>query len=233
MTIKKLVESITQEVKALQGDHTKDKRYESSYTYPDEIAARQGFAEARQKLLAVNTWSDLPGLTATFTVHDPQGKPITNAPLVVGNYIRIDLPGPLPHNWVRVVKLDEADESAEFTVVPSEKPQSQGVEEGAPVEHFFTDEASSTFRVERVGTTLLAAEIGRNERVNNDEATAGQRSVVNTLMAAGGWAMFQETQWKKLMDYLVQPYRIDSLKPVITHYSLKASSQAKSWILLL
>lgn len=205
MNIKKLVDSVKEEVEALQGGQTKDKRYESTYTYPDESTARQALAGAQAKLFAVDAWSNLPGLTATFTVHNPQGKPTAGLPLGVGDYILIDLPGPLPYNWVRVVGMDQTEDAAEFTVVPSEKPQSQDSEQGAPIEHFFTDEATSTFRVERQGTRLMASETGHNERVNNEGSTAGQRSVVNTLIAAGGWAVFQKSQWMKLTDYLVDP----------------------------
>jgi hypothetical protein len=206
MQIKQIVETVQQEVDALLGHHTKNKRFESRYTYSDEPTAGQAFERAKEKLWAVNGWSTLSGLTASFTMHNQQGDPISpGVPLRVGQYIRIDLPGPLPHNWVRVVALQEDERSAEFTVVPSQSPQQQPGESAAPVEHFFTDEASSTFRVERQGNQLMACEIGRNERVNNEEATAGQRSVVNTLIAAGGWAVFQKTQWTKLTDYLVQP----------------------------
>ncbi|MCK8495038.1 hypothetical protein M0L20_24415 [Spirosoma sp. RP8] len=203
--IKKIVETIKDDVEALQGNQTKDKRYQSEATYPDETTARQAFTQAREKLLAVNSWSNLPGISATFTVYDQRGNRIdNNDSLVVGHFILIELPGPLPHNWVRVVAITNDDTAAEFTVVPSESPQHHE-ESTAPIEHFFTDEASSTFRVERQGTRLIACEIGQNERVNNAEETAGKRSVVNTLLAAGGWAMFQETQWKKLTDYLVEP----------------------------
>ncbi|MFD2572966.1 hypothetical protein ACFSUS_20150 [Spirosoma soli] len=201
MTIKKLVESVKEEVEALKGHQTKDKRFQSEYTYPDEQTARQAFERATEKLFAVNVWSNLTGLTATFLVHDQAGNPKTSPPLAVGDYLRIDLPGPLPQNWVRVVQINQGEEAAEFTVEPSEKPLDNT--SGHYVEHFFTAEATSTFRVERQGTRLVASEIGRNERVNNDETSAGQRTVVNTLIAAGGWAVFQETQWKKLTDYLV------------------------------
>jgi hypothetical protein len=70
------------------------------------------------------------------------------------------------------------------------------------VAHFFGGEATSTFRVELQGNTLVASEIGRDERINNQGNEAGGRAVVNTLIAEGGWALFQQMQWKKLTDYL-------------------------------
>jgi hypothetical protein len=209
MNLKTIVETVQHEVETLLGNHTKNKRFESHFIFPDESTAQQAFERAKDKLWAVNGWSNLPGFTATFTVHDQQSKSIGPKVLLsVGYFIRIDLPGPLPPNWVRVIAIQEDDMAAQFTVAPCQCPQAQegsASEPAARIEHFFTDEASSTFRVERQGTQLVACEIGRNERVNNAEETAGHRSVVNTLMAAGGWALFQQIQWEKLTHYLVEP----------------------------
>ncbi len=71
------------------------------------------------------------------------------------------------------------------------------------IKHFFIKEASSTFRVERHGTLIKALEIGKNEGINNQGPEAGDRTVINTLIAEGGWALFQEMQWDKLTRYLV------------------------------
>jgi hypothetical protein len=56
--------------------------------------------------------------------------------------------------------------------------------------------------------TLFAFEIGKNEGINNQGEDAGDRKLINTLIAEGGWAGFQELQWKKLTDYLVHRIEI-------------------------
>jgi hypothetical protein len=76
-------------------------------------------------------------------------------------------------------------------------------DEEKKVEHFFTKEASSTFRVDLIGTTLWACEIGQNERINNHGEEAGARALVNTVIAEGGWAGVQKLQWDSLTQYLV------------------------------
>src|SRR5690606_6189891 len=111
----------------------------------------------------------------------------------IGYFIRIMLPAPTPENWVKVTQMREEDELAEFTVSPCRDPQE--LEED--VEHFFIKEATSTFRVELKDRTIYAYEIGKNEGVNNKDAEAGNRGLLNTLLAAGGWAAFQKIQWKK------------------------------------
>jgi hypothetical protein len=123
----------------------------------------------------------------------------------VGDYIRIDIPGPVPENWVRVIRVHVAPDEAEFVVKPSPDPRKGGEAGSGEVEHFFRREASSTFRVDRQGATLTGWEIGKNEGINNQDEQAGNRGVLNTVVAEGGWALFQELQWKKLTDYLVQP----------------------------
>jgi len=205
MNIIKMIQSVTHEVDAIQGNQTKDKTFSSEQVWENEEMARDRFRRAKEKLYAVQGWSDLPGFTATFTVYDPKGNPSDATPVRRGDYIRIDLPGPLPPNWVRIVDMDSTETVAHFTVVPCSAPVAETNEEAAPVEHFFTAEASSTFQVEQRGNRVIASEIGRNERVNNEQATAGDRAVLNTLIAAGGWALFQEAQWTKLTDYLVAP----------------------------
>ena len=191
-----------QEGQQIEGETAKDRTYTSRRTYPDQSAALQAFAWAEEKLFDVNAWSDLPGITAKFALHDPAGTPKTTTPQR-GDYIRIDLPGPFPENWVQVTEVRADDLAAEFTVRPSRDPREKGEPAQGEVEHFFGKEARSTFRVALQGNTLVASEIGQNESINNQGAQAGNRAVVNTLVAKGGWAGVQQMQWKKLTDYLV------------------------------
>ncbi len=197
-----LVEKAAHEGRVLKGEASKDKNYTSQQTYPDPSSALQAFAWSQEKLMDVNAWSKLPGFSSEFTLHDPHGNPKTNTPQA-GDFIRIVLPGPFPENWVQVSDVQVAEQSAEFTVHPSRDPREKGEPVQGEVEHFFGKEATSTFRVELRGNTLMAAEIGRIESINNQGHEAGNRAVINTLVAEGGWAVFQKMQWKKLTDYLV------------------------------
>ncbi len=88
-----------------------------------------------------------------------------------------------------------------FTVSPSENPQEK--ENNQETKHFFTQDATSTFQVELQGKRIIAKEIGKDEAINNQGDEAGSRAMINTLIAEGGWAVFQKIQWQKLTDYLV------------------------------
>lgn len=205
MGIKKVVESVKKEVRVIQGEDTKDKLYTSEQEYPDELSAKNAFAQSREKLFNVNAWSNLSGLSSTFQLHDKSGKPKQATKPQEGDYIWIDLPGPLPKNWVRVTNLHENENMINFTVSPSENPQEK--ENNQETKHFFTQDATSTFQVELQGKRIIAKEIGKDEAINNQGNEAGSRAMINTLIAEGGWAVFQKIQWQKITDYLV--HKID------------------------
>lgn len=194
-----IISKIKEEIDVLKGGSTKDKTYSSEHTFPDAQAAQQAFERARQKLFDVDKWSGLPGLNSTFELYDTNGIRARGRHVQKGDFIRIALPSPTPENWVYVHEISEEGNACQFTVNPSKDPQTSGED----IEHFFVKEATSTFRVELESTTLRAFEIGKNEGINKDGKEAGNRGLLNTLIAEGGWAGFQEFQWKKLTDYLV------------------------------
>lgn len=191
---------VQHKLKAMKPEQTKHATYYSENSFPDQPTATQAFAHSVEKLLDVNGWSGLSYFTADFFLHDQTGLSKSGA-VQKGDYIRIDLPGPVPQNWVRVTDLDSQETWAEFTVQPSHDPTEKSPDK---IAHFFKQDARSTFRVERLGRTIRAFEIGVNERINNDEETqAGERALINTVVAEVGWLFYQKIQWKHLTDYLV------------------------------
>ncbi|TXK37020.1 hypothetical protein FVR03_16205 [Pontibacter qinzhouensis] len=202
MGLKDFFDKAKKEIKVLQGEETKDKVFSNEQDFPDEASAKEAFERAKKKLFDVNLWTDLEGINSTFELYDPRGRKTTEPQPQVGYFVRIILPGTELENWVDVSSVKEEENMAEFTVHPSEKPQTL-TDNDEVTEHFFTDEASSTFRVVLEGKTLRAYEIGKNERINNQGEEAGDRKIMNTMIAEGGWAGFQDLQWEKLTRYLV------------------------------
>jgi hypothetical protein len=200
MSLKDIFNQVKKEAEVLQGKDTKDKQFVQENTFPDETAAQAAFARSKEKLFDVDGWSRLPGINSTFEYYDAAGRKAAAARPRQGDFIKVILPGVALENWVAVVSVREEADLAEFTVRPSPAPQAG---ESGEVKHFFTSEATSTFRVERLGTLLRGSEIGKNEKPNNQQEASATRSVVNTLVAEGGWAGFQALQWEKLTAYLV------------------------------
>jgi len=200
MQLQGIADQIEHEARVVQGEATKDREYSSLHTFPDEAAAKEAFARSTEKLLYVTEWSALSSFTADFSLYDPAGRAKPAGPVETGDFIRIELPGPMPENWVRVVHKVVQDKLVEFTVQPSADP---GEDKPDKIDHFFSQSARSTFRVALSGTTISAFEIGENEGINNQGPQAGARAIVNTLMAETGWLFYQKIQWKLLTDYLV------------------------------
>lgn len=196
------LQNIKDEAKVLKGEKGKDKSYSSTRDFRTEAEAQAEFSHARNRLFDVNKWSDIPGVAnSRFTLYGRAGDRLNRSAVQVDDLIEIDLPGPFPMFWVRVVDVLTGDDEASFTVQPATDPARRG--DTSVTDHFFHDKARSIFRVERQGSSLTAAEIGLNEAINRDEPEAGGRGVVNTLVSEGGWALFQSHQWKNLTDYLV------------------------------
>jgi hypothetical protein len=205
MGIFKFFKEIFSKDKKVDKEATKDKLYQSENSYDKVELAVKAFRRSKGKLFNVNNWSKLGGPTATFELHKNNGIPVKSKKPRKGDFIRIELPGPTPENWVKVIKVSENDNMASFVVSPSEDPR----EKDGEVEHFFIKEATSEFKVELKGSTIKAYEIGKNEGINNTGYEAGKRELINTLLAEGGWAGFQEFQWKKVTDYLVHKEELE------------------------
>ncbi|HLW21461.1 MAG TPA: hypothetical protein VKX33_14115 [Cyclobacteriaceae bacterium] len=207
MVFKKIIKKMQEEKEVILGDATKDKLYSSDNEFPTKEQASTEFKRSIQKLFHVNQWSDMPGITSTFELHDANGEKKPAIRPEVGDYVRIVLPGPVPENWVTVVDIKETEETAEFTVSPSINPTKRR-EDQDEIQHFFIPEATSTFKVQLADNRISAFEIGRNEGINNAE-DAGNRKLLNTLIAEGGWAGVQEFQWNKLTDFLVHKIELE------------------------
>lgn len=205
MNIKHFFQSVSRGGKMLMGKATKDVTYSSQNTFPDRDTAVSAFKRSKAKLFDVNRWSDLSALTAKFELYDNRGTRSNAKMPQLGYFIRILLPAPSPENWVKVTDMQESEEMAAFTVSPCNDPNDKDDD----IDHFFIKEATSTFKVELIKNSIRASEIGKNEGINNQGKEAGERGVLNTLIAVGGWAAFQELQWKKLTAYLVHKDEIE------------------------
>ncbi|WP_439481473.1 hypothetical protein [Cyclobacterium plantarum] len=206
--INEMIVKVLNEIRVLKGEERNDIIYFSKSEYKTLRKAKEAFDRSRTKLFDVNQWSKMPGLSSTFALFCPDGSKKLANMTEIGDYILIHLPGPMPENWVKITSLISQEDFAEFVVSPSEKPVAKEGNE-AKIAHFFSEEASSTFRIRRTGTTLFAYEIGREESINNAGEQAADREWINTLIAEGAWLGFQKIQWKNLTDYLVHVTEIE------------------------
>jgi hypothetical protein len=177
--------------------------------------AKKYFQLAKQRLQDVNRWHEMAGsLTANFRLIDENGREV-DRPAKTGDYFKISIPAPGPgagdgYDWVRIELMDdqagatEQHEAFGIRVRPAESPQNA---EHA-VAHFFKQDATSTFIVERNGTTVKAAVHGRNE-LPNTSADKPLDKARNAMVALGAMLGLSNPQWKSLVKGILRPMTDD------------------------
>jgi len=208
MGIRKIMKNLWEEIGFLEGLNAKNKKFSNHRELPSKNEAIIAFERAKAKLFDINRWSGLPGINSAFHLHNEKGEKLNSIKPLKGHCIYIDLPGPDPENWVQIIQIKERKDIAEFTVRPCHDPKANG--EGLKeIKHFFTDKATSTFRVKRINNIIYAYQIGKQEEINNRGEKAGYRKIINTLIAETGSMGLQKMQWEKLTNYLVHNIEIE------------------------
>ena len=167
--------------------------------------ADAAYRTLRARLLDINRWDCLnDALHTTFALCDGEGNVVQREPKA-GDFIRIDLRGPGSptgggYDWVRVTKRAEGVEPTwtAITVRPSPVPGANG----GPAAHFYTQEATNTFVVRRVGDCVFAEVHGRNEHTNLPEHSFPDR-LRNRAVALAGKVGLGKVQWQDWTDGMI------------------------------
>jgi hypothetical protein len=180
-------------------------------TAKNEEEAKLIFDEAKKRLLSVNTWKEISGnISASFTLIDKSGKKIDHE-AQVGDYFKIDIPGPGTksgggYDWVRIEAIeDHSNGSAEkeslgIRVRPAPNPQTNTNDNETA--HFFKDQATSNFIIERNKRTVSAEVHGRNEKPNTTTHKPLDK-LRNAVVGSSAILGVSHIQWKKLMKGLI------------------------------
>jgi hypothetical protein len=181
---------------------------ESSVQLAKEEDAKAFFGRAKERLQNVNDWKQIAGtLSATFQLVDADGKEV-NRKAQKGDYFKIDIPGPGTKtgegfDWVQIEEVENTSlpdgERFGFRVRPTDNPQNHKED----VAHFYSEESTSSFVIERRNTTVTASVHDRNTKPNTD-ATKTTDKIRDAVVGAAGVASFSKIQWKNLTDGLVK-----------------------------
>jgi hypothetical protein len=171
--------------------------------------AKKLFDIARNRLMDVNHWDQLCGkVSAKFTLTDMAGNEIART-AEKGDYFKIDLPAPGPaegkgHDWVYIEAIEENTDpnGVKENIVIRVRPTSHPKDKGENVAHFFKEESTSSFVVERDGTAVKAAVYGRNE-VPNTKTSNVIDKVRNAVVAITAILGFSNVQWNSLVKGLL------------------------------
>lgn len=185
------------------------KNLKQSVTLESIDDAEDMFLLAKERLTDVNQWYKVAGEKgAKFILTDHHGKEVSR-PAHIGDYIKIDIPGPGNaegdgFDWVHIDKIryddypDDGTETFALLVRPCSSPEKPGGETA----HFFSDDSTSTFIVERHNRIVTAHYYGRNELPNTD-AEGAMNIVRNVAVAIGGLLGVSDLQWNSLVEGLV------------------------------
>lgn len=175
--------------------------------FKEEMAAKEFYGIARQRLLDVFNWDKICGFaSATFTLTDASGKEVKRAAME-GDHFKINIPGPGStvgdgFDWVVVELIKEEQSAAGQSIRMRARPTSNPLHPNPETAHFFKDKATSTFTVYRTGLEVHAEVHGRNE-VPNSESAVLINNVRNVLVGWSAKIGFSYPQWKSLVTALV------------------------------
>jgi hypothetical protein len=172
-----------------------------------EEDAKFFFERVKERLQNVNQWKDIAGtMSATFQLVDTKGAEVQRK-AQKGDYFKIDIPGPgtdsgQGYDWVQIEEVETASspdgERFGFRVRPTDNPQNRKED----VAHFYSEESTSSFIVERKKNKITASVHDRNTKPNTDADTVVDK-IRDAVVGAAGVASFSKIQWKKLTDGLV------------------------------
>ncbi len=179
----------------------------SSFKASTSEEAIHFFKKVRERLLDVNHWKETAVIpSAEFNVCDQFGRKV-NRTLHEGDHFRISIPGPGNSegdgdDWVKVEQIEENYSKEKDHIIITVRPCANPVHPHETA-HFFTNEATSSFIVERNDTIISASVHGRNEKPNTDvDSVSGK--IRNAMVATAAIGLFSKMQWKSLVDGLVR-----------------------------
>jgi hypothetical protein len=167
--------------------------------------AQELFSAAEKRLLAVNEWGRISGLS-DFKIFAPDGKEAMRS-AQKGDFIRIDIPGPGPvsgggFDWVKVEDIQKEHDGDQEMISMCVRPCPSPFKEDKQVAHFLKDHATSTFLIRRDRITVWAEEHGRNEQANTDEGNLIDRAR-NLVVGFSAKLGLSYPQWKLLVKGLL------------------------------
>lgn len=186
------------------------KDIEHVFEATDDDAARKLFMIARNRLMNINKWHDYAqGISATFQITDQNGNDL-DRPAETGDYFKIDVPGPgsaegKGYDWVQIDAIEDKSNSEgdEEYIGMRVRPASNPEEEGENVAHFFKEESTSSFVIERHRNAVTAAVYGRNEMPNTETSNLIDK-VRNAVVGTTAILGLASVQWKNLAKGLIK-----------------------------
>ena len=164
--------------------------------------AEKIYFKAKENLVNVNRWHKIAGgLSAKFQLINKNGAALFGT-AKVNDYIKIQLPAAgKKYDWVQIESIKEINEQNYFQQIimkvrPADNPE-KPEDKKTTSEHFLTEEATSTFSIERKGEKVTAAVHGRNE-IPNIKTNGFLQKIRNGIIGFLVMLGVNTPQWKAL-----------------------------------
>ena len=162
--------------------------------FTTEEQGRKVFLQVKEKLLDINEWNKNSGITS-FEIFDENGNVRADKTIREGGFERISLKGSGKYDWVRVIDIYDGEDVFVITVKPTYDPTEKNSDEKT-ISHFFTDEATNNFCLQRDEKSVALYVIGLNEKQNVSETDNMVESVRNAAVAnVGSYLGIQKGEW--------------------------------------
>lgn len=176
---------------------------ETKKTYDNAEIVTEKFNILKERLFSVNQWKSYcrEGFT-DFKLYDAYGNHVERF-CKIGDFVRIDIPGPgeteaKGYDWVQIISIFNEDNESIITCKPSMKP---GKRKNFHIAHFYSEKASSSFRIVKGIDFIESGIYGRNETPNFNASFLD--ILRNMVTAIGGMMGIAKIQWKRLSDGLL------------------------------
>lgn len=194
----------------VSGEQQRDGNHQltaDSRTYPNPSVAQANFRRQSEYLLRPGSWnSHVIGASyqdaPTWTLLNQNGQEDkTNRQLHKGDVMRIG--SPTGDYFVKVEETHNQPDNVGFTVRPTSDPNHPA---GITTDHFFTEEATRTFNLQRTGNDVRFTTEGCNETLNVAQQSGGVLDgALNAAAGAGIMYGMGDLYWnqfgKQLLNY--------------------------------
>lgn len=161
--------------------------------------AEKHFAEFKTKLFQINRWNAHSALIS-FALFGENGEERARETAAAGDFIRMTLIASGKDDWVKIIKIDDAPDEVVLTVQPSRNPTEKNGEQ-AVTSHFFTDESTNNFCLQRNDEAINFYVVGLNEKSNTRDTKNILETVRNAAVAnLGHYSGIQELEWTQFCE---------------------------------
>jgi hypothetical protein len=163
-------------------------------TFLTETEAKDFFSQMKGKLLNLRRW-DENSTPSNYELFDENGNVLEDKTISIGKFIRIMVYGAGKYDWVKVVDIFDASDEFVITVQPTYDPTANPPDKTV-TSHFFKNEATNNFSLQRDDTSVALYVIGLNEKANVKESGNPIEAARNLAAANLGYYLgMQKAMW--------------------------------------